>query len=110
MVGVAFPTWSGGGEPYWSWYGFPSGVEWCAIFVSWVADQVGLISEGLFPKFAGCSMVKTGSDPTISGGRGYCPAPGEIIFTTGMEMLFLIMSVLSKGCDGGTSILKAMGR
>ena len=27
-----------GGEPYWSWYGFGSRVEWCACFVSWCAD------------------------------------------------------------------------
>ena len=26
-----------GGEPYWSWYGFNSRVEWCACFVSWCA-------------------------------------------------------------------------
>ena len=24
-----------GGEPYWSWYGYSSRVEWCACFVSW---------------------------------------------------------------------------
>ena len=24
-----------GGQPYWSWYGFTSRVEWCACFVSW---------------------------------------------------------------------------
>ena len=24
-----------GGQPYWSWYGFSSRVEWCACFVSW---------------------------------------------------------------------------
>ena len=24
-----------GGQPYWSWYGFNSRVEWCACFVSW---------------------------------------------------------------------------
>ena len=28
-----------GGEPYWSWYGFGSRVEWCECFVSWCADQ-----------------------------------------------------------------------
>ena len=27
-----------GGEPYWSWYGFKSRVEWCATFVSWCAN------------------------------------------------------------------------
>ena len=25
-----------GGHKYWSWYGFNSRVEWCAVFVSWV--------------------------------------------------------------------------
>ena len=70
-----------GGEPYWSWYGFPSRVEWCAIFVSWVADQNGYIAEGRFPKFAGCS---TGESWFRSAGawqaRGYQPSPGEVIF------------------------------
>lgn len=35
-----------GGEPYWSWYGFTSRVEWCACFVSWCADQCGLWLDG----------------------------------------------------------------
>ena len=43
-----------GGEPYWSWYGFGSRVEWCACFVSWCADQCGYIETGVCPKFAGC--------------------------------------------------------
>ena len=43
-----------GGDPYWSWYGFESRVEWCACFVSWCADQVGYIEEGKTPKFSGC--------------------------------------------------------
>ena len=30
-----------GGEPYWSWYGFNSRVEWCACFVSWCANECG---------------------------------------------------------------------
>ena len=29
-----------GGEPYWSWYGFGSRVEWCACFVSWCVNGV----------------------------------------------------------------------
>lgn len=28
-----------GGEPYWSWYGFSSRVEWCATFVFWCTNQ-----------------------------------------------------------------------
>lgn len=44
-----------GGQPYWSWYGFDSRVEWCACFVSWCADQCGYIESGLVPKFACCA-------------------------------------------------------
>lgn len=43
-----------GGEPFWSWYGFSSRVEWCACFVSWCAEQCGYITSGVIPKFAGC--------------------------------------------------------
>ena len=43
-----------GGEPYWSWYGFGSRVEWCACFVSWCANECGYIDTGVIPKFAGC--------------------------------------------------------
>ena len=70
-----------GGEPYWSWYGFPSRVEWCAIFVSWVADQNGYIAEGRFPKFAGCSAGESWFRSAGAWqGRGYQPSPGEVIF------------------------------
>lgn len=44
-----------GGEPYWSWYGFDSRVEWCACFVSWCANECGYIDRGAVPKFALCS-------------------------------------------------------
>lgn len=43
-----------GGQPYWSWYGFGSRVEWCACFVSWCANECGYIDNGVIPKFAGC--------------------------------------------------------
>lgn len=43
-----------GGEPYWSWYGFGSRVEWCACFVSWCANECGYIDTGVIPKYAGC--------------------------------------------------------
>ena len=45
-----------GGQPYWSWYGFGTRVEWCAIFVSWCANQCGYIDAGIVPKFAGCGV------------------------------------------------------
>ena len=43
-----------GGEPYWSWYGFNSRVEWCACFVSWCFNECGYLDTGIAPKFAGC--------------------------------------------------------
>ena len=70
-----------GGQPYWSWYGFDSRVEWCACFVSWCADQCGYIESGLVPKFAGCV---DGANWFKSNGkwqdRTYEPKVGDIIF------------------------------
>ena len=70
-----------GGAPYWSWYGFNSRVEWCAIFVSWCADQCGLLDSGIIPKFAG---VGTGVQWFQSRGQwlpgSATPEPGMIIF------------------------------
>ena len=45
-----------GGQPYWSWYGFGSRVEWCSIFVSWCAEQCGYLDAGILPKFASCGV------------------------------------------------------
>lgn len=42
------------GQPFWSWYGFSSRVEWCACFVSFCANECGYIEAGIIPKFAGC--------------------------------------------------------
>ena len=41
-----------GGEPFWTWFGFDSRVDWCAIFVSWCAEQCGYIDSGAVPSFA----------------------------------------------------------
>ena len=38
-----------GGKKFWQWYGFDSHVDWCACFVSWCADQNGLIDDGKVP-------------------------------------------------------------
>lgn len=72
-----------GGEPYWSWYGFSSRVEWCACFVSWCADQCGYIDAGIIPKF---SYVPDGVAYFQSKGQwqdgSYTPKAGDIIFFT----------------------------
>ena len=70
-----------GGEPYWSWYGFGSRVEWCACFVSWCADQCGYIDTGVIPKFAGCvNGVQWFRDRGQWADNAIEPAPGMIIF------------------------------
>lgn len=70
-----------GGEPYWRWYGLSSRTEWCAIFVSWCADQCGYLDSGVIPKFA---WVPDAVSWFQARGqwqpRGYTPAPGSIIF------------------------------
>ena len=70
-----------GGQKFWSWYGFDSHVEWCACFVSWCADQSGLIESGKVPKFSLCSSGVTwfqGKNKWQSGGTP--PSAGMIIF------------------------------
>lgn len=70
-----------GGEPYWSWYGFSSRVEWCACFVSWCADQCGYIETGVCPKFAGVTNgVKWFKDRNQWADASIEPSPGMIIF------------------------------
>lgn len=68
-----------GGQPYWSWYGFSSRVEWCACFVSWCINQKGY-SE---PKFSSCQY---GGVPYFQSNGQWQPggftdlAPGDVIF------------------------------
>lgn len=70
-----------GGQPYWSWYGFSSRVEWCAVFVSWVANQNGYIERGIIPKFSVCETgAKWFKDKGKWQPRSYIPSPGDIIF------------------------------
>jgi len=70
-----------GGEPYWRWYGLSSRTEWCAIFVSWCADQCGYLDSGIIPKFA---WVPDAVSWFQARGQwqpgGYTPAAGDIIF------------------------------
>lgn len=70
-----------GGQPFWSWYGFPSRVEWCACFVSWCANECGYIDSGLIPKYSVCD---TGVEWFKSNNQWLenteTPQPGMIIF------------------------------
>ena len=70
-----------GGEKFWSWWGFTERQEWCACFVSWCADQAGLIQKGAVSKFSLCTA---GVDWFQEKGKwqsgGNVPTPGTIIF------------------------------
>ncbi|WP_407384093.1 phage tail tip lysozyme [Ruminococcus sp.] len=70
-----------GGEKFWKWYGFPTRVDWCCIFVSWCADQCGYIDSGLIPKY---SVVDDGAN-WFRAKKQWLPGtatpnPGYIIF------------------------------
>ena len=70
-----------GGQPYWSWYGFDSRVEWCACFVSWCANECGYIDSGVIPKFAGCvNGVQWFKDRGQWQDGSFKPSAGQIIF------------------------------
>lgn len=70
-----------GGKIYWSWYGYTSRVEWCACFVSWVANEAGLIQQGMFPKFSNCEEgIRWFKEHNQWKEKGTTPEPGYIIF------------------------------
>ena len=92
-----------GGQPYWSWYGFSSRVEWCACFVSWCADQCGYIESGVMPKHSYCP---TGMEWFRSRGqwqdRNSIPVPGAIIyFDWGRDGVADHVGIV-ESCDGIT--------
>lgn len=69
-----------GGEKFWRWYGFDKRVAWCAIFVSWVANEVGELNVNI-PRFAlvsdGVNWYKQNNRWR---GNNYNPKAGDIIF------------------------------
>ena len=70
-----------GGEKFWSWWGFTERQEWCACFVSWCADQAGLIQKEAVPKFSVCTDGVAwfqAKGKWQSGGS--VPTPGSLIF------------------------------
>jgi len=67
-----------GGQPFWSWYGYSSRVEWCGCFVSYVLAHCGMAD----PKYSSC---EAGADWFKSNGEwyagsGYAAVAGDIIF------------------------------
>lgn len=70
-----------GGQPYWSWMGFGSRVDWCACFVSWCANDCGYIDRGQCPRFSYCDDgVAWFQAHGQWKNSTYTPNPGDIIF------------------------------
>ena len=77
-----------GGQPYWSWYGFDERVAWCACFVSWCANQCGLIENGQIPRYSVCdngiAYLKE-KNRWQDRETGYLPVQGDVIFFNWLE-------------------------
>lgn len=70
-----------GGLNYCAWYGYDFRVEWCAIFVSWCADQCGCMDGEILPRMEGVRPYVTWfKERGQWQGRDYEPRPGDIIF------------------------------
>ena len=70
-----------GGLKYCEWYGYPYRVEWCAIFVSWCADQCGYLDAGILPKELNViPYVEWFRQRDQWQYRDYEPSPGDLIF------------------------------
>jgi len=70
-----------GGLKYCEWYGYPYRVEWCAIFVSWCADQCGYLDAGVLPKELNViPYVEWFRERDQWQYRDYEPSPGDLIF------------------------------
>lgn len=71
------------GDKYWRWFGLNFRAEWCAIFVSWVAEQAGYLEQGRIPRSASTlEMVRwfTERGQYRTATEGYVPREGDIIF------------------------------
>lgn len=69
------------GNPYWTWYGSSKRIEWCAVFVSWCANECGYIDAGIAPRTASPDYAaRFFKEKNRWCGNSYTPSPGDIIF------------------------------
>lgn len=75
---VGYKEYSDNHTKYGEWFGVQD--EWCAIFVSWLANQVGILNN-LIPKQAYVpTMVQWFKNKSLFKARGYYPNVGDVIF------------------------------
>lgn len=69
-----------GGKKYWEWYGFNTKVNWCAIWVSWCANESGDLNNTI-PKFSAVNDGMTWfKNHDKWKDKNYTPNAGDIIF------------------------------
>ena len=69
------------GSKYWTWYGFNKKVNWCAIFVSWCANESGMLDDSSVPKFSLCTDGENWYKKNNRWkDKSYVPMTGNIIF------------------------------
>lgn len=77
-------TGKGNFTKYGEWYGL-NGQPWCAMFVSWCADQAGIL-KSYIPRYSACAdgvnQFKK-RNQWKDGSKGYRPRKGDIIFFKG---------------------------
>lgn len=69
------------GIKYAKWYGFNGRIEWCAVFISWLANELGYL-KSVIPKFAnvGVGWRWFESRGLTKKPKNYVPKTGDIIF------------------------------
>ncbi len=91
-----------GGTKYKLWYGMDD--NWCAMFVSWCAEQCGYLDAGIMPKTASVSNLKAwyaGKGLYKTKESGYLPQPGDIvIFGNGKSHTGIVVA-----CDPDAGIV-----
>lgn len=72
-----------GGQKYKDWYGYDG--AWCTMFVTWCADQCGLIEMGIVPKTASVAELHAWYEAKglYHEKAGYVPMTGDIILFEG---------------------------
>lgn len=72
-----------GGTKYKEWYGMDG--NWCAMFVTWCADQCGYVEAGIVPKSASVAELHAWYEAkgAYYGKAGYTPKAGDLIFFEG---------------------------
>lgn len=90
-----------GGDKFWQWWGYDYRVAWCAIFVSWCAEQSG-IPESVIPKFQSCNdgIQKFKELGRWKDADSYTPQPGDVIFFDSPSNSHHVGIVTR--CDGNT--------